>query len=324
MKRFLRLSVVLTILGITVYADAAHLPTVDAPDSSDFVPKWHKLLRRRGEKGHRGHGGKYGRYGKRGMHGPRGLIGDIGPIGKQGRRGHRGATGPDGTVGPMGPTGPTGLPGPTGGTGITGPTGPIGSPGATGLTGSTGQTGGTGATGVDGSNLAFDFASGTHSSTGPTVIPAPSTFSPYTVPLNATGPSSGITFTPSTFTILNDGVYAIDYFLQVLYPADGLPISGPPATMQIAFGGVGSPAAVGDELVPITMYGAPWAHPAPATYTYVTLTTGTRQVVRQLPAGCTVRLQLVSLPTGLTGTLDAYTPTPVPKIDAYLAIHQID
>jgi hypothetical protein len=110
----------------------------------------------------------------------------------------------------------------------------------------------------------------------------------------------------------------------VLYPANALPLSGPPATMQISFGGVGSPAAVGDELIPLTMYGTPWNTPAPATYTYVTLTTGARQVIRQLPAGCTVQLQLVSLPTGLTGTFDAYAPTPTPKVDAYVSIQQID
>ena len=94
--------------------------------------------------------------------------------------------------------------------------------------------------------------------------------------------------------------------------------------MQVSFGGVGSPAAVGDELIPLATYNAPWISPAPGTYTYVTLTSGARQVIRQLPAGCTVQLQLVSLPTGLTGTFDAYSPSPIPKIDAYLAIQQID
>jgi hypothetical protein len=252
------------------------------------------------------------------MGGPRGLIGDVGPAGKHGRSGPVGPTGP---LGPQGPTGPTGL---IGATGITGPTGPTGLTGPIGLTGPTGPTGSTGPIGPDGSNLLFDFANGTHSSTGATTISPPSTLFPYTVPLDATGPSQGITFAPSTFTITSAGIYAIDYLVQVLYPAGSLPLPGAPATMQVSFGGVGSPPPVGDELMPLSMYGAPWDSPAPATYTYVAFTTGARQVIRQLPAGCTIQLQLVSLPTGLTGTLDAYDPTTIPKIDAYLAIHQVD
>jgi len=50
-----------------------------------------------------------------------------------------------------------------------------------------------------------------------------------------------------------------------------------PIIVQVSFGGGGSPAAGGDEIVISTSSFAP----------------GTRQIIRQPPEGCTIQLQLV-------------------------------
>ena len=319
MNLFLRLTAVFFVLGTTWIAQA-EVPSFGDTSSSDLVPKYHKLYQRRGKKGRKGPRGEPGHPGKRGVRGPRGPIGWAGPIGATGPTGMTGPTGPSGSTGA---TGPTGLIGPTGATGSTGATGPTGAAGGSvqGATGLTGPTGPDGATGNDGTNTVFSYANAYHSGTGPTSIEPPYPYYPYTVPLNATGSSYGISFDSSTFTILNPGGYAIDYLVQAFLP--GLQENLPQVTMQISFGGAGSPSAVEDELVPASIYGAPWVPPAPHTYNYITVSSGARQVIRQLPAGCTVQLQLVSLPTGMTGVFDSYSYSPT-KIDAYVAIHQVD
>ena len=127
-------------------------------------------------------------------------------------------TGPTGNIGVTDPTGASGATGPV----LTGPTGTTGATGATGTTGLTGATGPTGSVGSSGNNLVFDYANAYHSSAAPVAIPPPSALSPYTVPLSVTGPSQGISFGSSAFTLSNSGIYAIDYFLQVLFPATAL------------------------------------------------------------------------------------------------------
>jgi len=291
--------------------EAVDPPFIDDSHHPETVQKWHRLVRVRGPKGHSGKKGKHGHKGKRGQ---KGFKGFRGAAGSTGATGHSGKTGAAGVTGSIGATGPTGAIGPTGATGATGPTGI------------------TGPTGPDGTNLTASF--------GSAFLPGPTSSSgilisavPYTIPLIDTNELfNNISFNNSTntFTIGAGGtaVYAIDYSVQILYPSATSSVSGPPATIEVHFTGTSSPAAVADELMPVPLFGSPWASPpSPINYAYTAVSSGKKQIIRSLTAGDTVSLVLNSLPSGLQGYLDDYyrssTPTPPPQIIAYLSLYKI-
>jgi hypothetical protein len=310
--------------------EAVEPPFIDDNNQSEGVPKWHRLIGRRGSKGHRGKRGPTGPKGKKGstgIRGLRGLTGDQGPTGP---------TGPTGLIGPTGATGATGLitgvTGPIGFTGFIGaigPTGAIGSIGATGVSGATGATGATGVTGADGDDLIFSFGSaflpGPTGPTGPTGAISPL---PFTIPLQATGEEfNNVSFDSVTnaFTVNLTAVYAIDYSVQILYPPSESTVAGPPATMEILFTGTSSPAPVADELIPVPLFGSPWTiPPAPESYSYVALSSGSKHIIRSLTAGDTVSLVLTALPSGLEGFFDDYNQdSSNVQIVAYVSLHKI-
>ncbi|PGT67183.1 hypothetical protein COD14_19895 [Bacillus cereus] len=154
-----------------------------------------------GARGPRGYQGEQGDPGSRGL---QGLQGDTGPTGATGD------TGPTGATGDTGPTGATGDTGPTGATGDTGPTGAIGDTGPTGATGDTGPTGATGDTGPTGPNIATVY--GHFYNDGIITVP-PNT----SIPFNSsnTNNTSQFTLNNSQVTVLEAGVYLIDYRITV-------------------------------------------------------------------------------------------------------------
>jgi hypothetical protein len=205
---------------------------------------------------------------------------------------------------------------------VTGPTGP------TGVTGTTGFAGRTGSTGPDGISLSFGSATLT-GPTGPTAN-IPITPLPYIVPLNMnTELLNGVSFNngTNTFTIGTSGIYTIDYSVQILFSGTITPqIQGPPATIGMVISGVSPPAPVEDELFPSSLFGAPWAiPPAPQSYTYLSLSSGTRHIVRSLSSGDTLQLQITSLPAPLLGFFDDYAKSSTPPtIVAFASLHKID
>ena len=276
--------------------EAVDPPFLDDRDQSEVVSKWHRLTGRRGQKGHSGETGK---------HGPKGTRGT------KGLRGPRGNTGPQGNTGSAGPTGPTGPQGPSGATGATGS-----------VTGPTGSTGSAGPIGSGGANLIFAYGSATlYGGTGSQI-----TSVPLFLPLSNTGePLNNMTFNPSTtppayaFTIAVAGTYAIDYFVQVsMKEIDSTTLAPPPLVIGVAINGAPD---VEDELIPISIFGAPLS---PA-FNYTSVSSGTKHIVRTLNVGDTLQLQIASpLPTHANAFLDAYAPTIPPKVNASLAIHRID
>jgi hypothetical protein len=268
--------------------EAVEPPFVDDNDHPEVVPKWHRLVGNRGEKGH---SGKTGKKGCKGRRGPKGF------------RGPRGFFGPQGAIGQTGPTGSTGATGPAG---------------ATGSTGGTGTTGPAGAIGADGAGVTPAFGSANLTSpTGP-ILPLT-----YTVPLQDTNEDfENVTFndSTSTFTILRNAVYAIDYSVQIVFPSSMSTVSGP-ATMQLFISGFPSPTTVADELMPVPLFGTPWHSPYAS---YVALSSGARHILRNLYINDTVSLQITSLPAGLQGFFDDYNrSSPNAQIIAYVSIHKV-
>lgn len=311
-------------------AQAVEPPYLTNDSQSETVPKWHRLIGRRGAKGGRGKRGEKGEKGKRGKRGCPGPKGDEGVKGDTGPQGPQGPAGVS-SVGPAGPTGPTGPVGAMGATGATGITGATGASvvGPTGAAGATGNVGATGPTGADGANLLSAFGSG--------VLPAPTGPSgiaiaplPFTVPLEDSQEElTNVTFDSetSTFTIGVTGMYAIDYSVQIVFPpTEETVLTGPPATMQVLLYGASTPETVADELIPTPIFASPWVTPpTPESYNYIALSSGTRHFIRSLQSGNTVSLVLTALPTELLGYFDQYGKLdPEVKIVASLAIHKID
>ena len=271
----------------TCRTETPSLPFLNESDNAENIPKWHKLVGRRGGKGHTGERGRKGSKGQKGRRGPRGLIGDSGPQGETGFTG--------GAV-----TGSTGATGSTGGTGATGP--------ASGITGPSGTQGATGETGPDGANLMPAFGSGTQKHT----MEYFRSGLPATITFDVLGPFQNII--PNLngiFTINQSGTYAIDYFIN-MYGTGSPPSS--PATIRIFFEGASSPISVADELMPI-----PNVLPIPGT---LGACTATKRVVRHLYAGNTVQLQITSIPWAEGATL--FNDPAEDYTNAYMSIHQID
>lgn len=302
MNRLKGFALCLICMCATLCIEAFEPPFIDRDDQSDLVPKWHRLIGRRGEKGGRGKRGKKGKRGKEGTRGLKGVRGATGSLGHTGKQGKKGKKGPRGVIGTTGTTGGTGA------TGVTGPTGPNG--------------------------IFVDPAFGSATLTGPTggTAQIPITPVPFTVPLK-TGQEifQGVTFNDltSTFTITQGGVFAIDYFVQILFES-AANVQGPPATIQLVISGVLPPSPVQDELFPTPLYGnLPWGGSTPASYTnYVALTSGTKHIVRNLFAGDTLQLQINSLPVATGGMIraffDDYAKTANPPIVvAYASVHKI-
>jgi hypothetical protein len=138
-----------------------------------------------------------------------------------------------------------------------------------------------------------------------------------------------------SFVVSVTGTYAIDYFLQVYHivptgPA-GTTMAGPPVTMGIVLSGATAPETA-DELVPVSIYGAPWnASGNFADYNAVSF--GTRHIVRNFNnVNDAFSLKIISVPstTGPSGPrvvptyFDAFTTNDPPKVEAYLSAHKIN
>lgn len=99
MKRFLLKTLCLVLLGSPCCSTIEALTSPAGLEISPLVPKWHKLIGRRGEKGRRGNRGKKGERGNRGHRGHRGIRGSQG---LPGSTGSTGTTGPAGAIGAAG------------------------------------------------------------------------------------------------------------------------------------------------------------------------------------------------------------------------------
>jgi hypothetical protein len=132
----------------------------------------------------------------------------IGPTGPEGPIGPTGPTGPEGPIGPTGPTGPEGPIGPTG------PTGPEGPIGPTGPTGPPAAIGGLQIQAVELSGESVDDGDPVLFDTTVTDIPA------------------GITYSAGVFTIEEEGIYYISWYVNV---------DGAGAATEISFALVADP-----------------------------------------------------------------------------------
>ena len=126
--------------------------------------------------------------------GPTGPKGDKGPIGIEGPKGDKGEVGPTGDKGEIGPTGPKGE---------LGPTGPKGDKGEPGIQGERGPQG------------ISEYGAKYQTNTENINATANNTV---TIPLSMTGPSSKISNeNTNALTILESGVYKIDYFFSAQF-----------------------------------------------------------------------------------------------------------
>ena len=160
----------------------------------------------RGNTGPQGNTGVTGSQGNTGVQGERGNTGVTG-VGVTGQQGNTGVTGPQGNTGVTGPQGNTGVTGSQGNTGVTGPqgntgvgvTGPQGNTGV-GVTGQQGMTGSQGNTGV----------TGPQGATGVSVVGGVLSLEPLLI-----AASIGTTYNEeiTAYTVLNEGVYSVNYFI---------------------------------------------------------------------------------------------------------------
>jgi hypothetical protein len=296
-----------------------------------------------GAAGSTGTTGSTGATGTAGPTGPAGASGASGPAGSTGATGAAGATGSTGATGAAGATGSTGATGATGVPGATGATGPMGNTGATGstggtgstgATGSTGLTGGTGATGSNGSTGATGDAgttgaTGATGDTGPTGATGTNGLGSFGYAFNTSatvivagdaatfdsaGPVFGLIPPPpggSTFTVINDGVYTLEY--QVRGSSNAL--STDPLVFEIRVNAValnGSKYASDEPTVSAIPAGRPASGgPVVAVHGIVTafFSAGSLIDLHNVTAGSTAAITLAT--------------TPASAINASLRIEQI-
>ncbi|MBG9753157.1 hypothetical protein ABD82_28670 [Bacillus thuringiensis] len=170
--------------------------------------------------------GPQGPQGIQGEPGPEGPTGPQGPQGIQGEPGPEGPTGPQGPQGiqgepgPEGPTGPQGVQGIQGEPGPEGPTGPQGIQGIQGEPGPEGPTGPQGVQGIQG-EPGPEGPEGPTGPTGPTTFASLSNLALQVIPnlgvvTFATNTLSNVLIngTNDTLTIVDSGVYKLEYYLS--------------------------------------------------------------------------------------------------------------
>lgn len=190
--------------------------------------------------------GPTGPTGPQGIQGEPGPEGPTGPQGVQGIQGVPGTPGIPGTIGPTGPTGPTGSTGPTGPQGVQGiqgepgPEGPTGPQGVQGIQGEPGPEGPTGPQGIQGiqgepgptgPNFPITAAEVALSNNSPVIVNSGAF-----VQFNNTIVMNNITFNGTdTFTIIDTGVYIIQFYVSVsataptdatIFGINGISLSG--------------------------------------------------------------------------------------------------